>query len=391
MIKKSFFSAVKRRDARKNKIQVNFTENSASPKNAVASLDRSLSYLMCGEKICGRDKFTEGMATFMGLKKMCFCLLSASMAFAAIPRINSLLSLSGDVARVCGDDLDNSAGSYIMESSDELNCARRQNDPERTQQEGYRRAAVAEHSVSSEGGRSFSWYCAHRKDGKQPECDPEMRFIEDYGGFYIDRSHSDSDADDKVIYLTFDAGYENGNVAKILDVLKEENVPGAFFILENIITHDTDLVKRMAEEGHTVCNHTAKHRDMSTVKDAAEFSEEMQRLEKVYNEYTGLEMAKYYRPPEGRFSENSIRFAEEAGYNTIMWSFAYADWDNNGQMSPESAKKKILEGTHNGMVILLHPTSATNASIMKDLITEWKNMGYRFGTMEELVRSGEKS
>lgn len=238
--------------------------------------------------------------------------------------------------------------------------------------------------------KAFNWYCAHRKDGKQPECDGEMRFIEDHGGFYVDRSHSDPEGDDKVIYLTFDAGYENGNVAKILDVLKEESVPGAFFILENLITHDTDLVKRMAAEGHTVCNHTAKHRDMSKVTDDAEFAEELAKLEKIYEEYIGCKMAKIYRPPEGRFSEANLISAEKAGYSTVMWSFAYADWDNNNQMDLEKAKSKVLEGSHNGMVILLHPTSATNAAIMKDLIVEWKKMGYRFGDMEELITSGSK-
>ncbi len=229
---------------------------------------------------------------------------------------------------------------------------------------------------------AFSWYCKHETNGKQPELDPSMRFIEEYDGYYLDRNAS---CDDKVIYLTFDAGYENGNVEKILDVLKEEDVKGAFFILDNLIKHDTALIKRMKEEGHLVCNHTAKHKDMSKINDIDSFRAELESLEATYGEYVGGEMSKYYRPPEGRFSEENLKMAKELGYSTIFWSFAYADWDNESQMSPEAAEKKILDGTHNGEIILLHPTSATNAKILGDLIGSWKKMGFRFGTLDELT------
>ncbi|MBE6599353.1 MAG: delta-lactam-biosynthetic de-N-acetylase [Ruminococcaceae bacterium] len=209
-----------------------------------------------------------------------------------------------------------------------------------------------------------------------------MSFIEDHGGYFLDRTVSENEP---VIYLTFDAGYEKGNVEKILDTLKAENVPGAFFILDNLITTNTDLVKRMAEEGHLVCNHTAKHHDMSSVTDKEAFARELAALEEIYKEYTGYDMAMYYRPPEGRFSETNLIHAEELGYKTIFWSFAYADWDNNRQMSREKAMDKVLSGTHNGEILLLHPTSATNAEILPSLIKEWKRMGYRFGTLDELT------
>lgn len=229
---------------------------------------------------------------------------------------------------------------------------------------------------------AYNWYCPHRKDGKAPDIPSEMSFIEKHGGYFLNHAAKD---DDKVIYLTFDAGYENGNIEKILDTLKAEHVPGAFFVLENLIKTNTDLVKRMAEEGHLVCNHTAKHHDMSKVTDKAAFESELEKLEQIYQEYTGHDMAKYYRPPEGKFSELNLIHAEELGYKTIFWSFAYADWDNEKQMPREKAMEKILTGTHNGEVLLLHPTSATNAEILPDLIREWKKMGYRFGTLDELV------
>ena len=214
------------------------------------------------------------------------------------------------------------------------------------------------------------WYFHHSKDGAQMPPPPELAYIEQYDGFYVDKNHASMEDPDKVLYLTFDAGYENGNVGTILDILKEENVPGAFFILE----------------GHLVCNHTASHRDMTKVKSLEEFQGELNRMEQVYRDLTGQEIARYYRPPEGKISEENMRFARECGYSTVFWSFAYADWDNGRQMDPAAAKERILSETHNGEVLLLHPTSATNAAILRDLIREWKQMGFRFGTLDELSK-----
>ena len=144
----------------------------------------------------------------------------------------------------------------------------------------------------------------------------------------------------------------------------------------------------MADEGHFVCNHTMKHRDMSRVDSLDEFSRELAGLEALYSETIGGEMKRFYRPPEGRFDENNLKFADELGYTTVLWSLAYADWDNEKQPDPESAKKKILENTHNGAIVLLHPTSATNAKIMSDLIRSWREMGYSFGTLDMLYKKG---
>ena len=235
--------------------------------------------------------------------------------------------------------------------------------------------------------RSYHWYCAHVKGHAQPTVAEELAFVEDAGGFFIDHNHTDANASDKVIYLTFDAGYENGNVEKILNVLKEETVPAAFFILGNLITKNTDLVKRMAEEGHTVCNHTVRHKNMSHSTDEA-FLEELRALELLYKEQTGYEMAAYYRPPEGTFSKENLECAEKNGYKTIFWSFAYPDWDNGKQMDVERAKQIVLENVHNGEVMLLHPTSSTNAAILSDVIKALKNDGYRFGTLDELTCGG---
>lgn len=238
-------------------------------------------------------------------------------------------------------------------------------------------------SASALDSTPINWYCSRNREHRQPLAAPELRIVEKYNGYYIDKKHG-NDCEDKVIYLTFDAGYENGNVEKILDTLASENVPGAFFILGNLITKNTDLVRRMANEGHTVCNHTNRHKDMTAIS-AEELKKELDDLEALYKEYTGYEMAKYYRPPEGRFNESSLKYVSDLGYKTVFWSFAYADWDNQKQMSADAAKKKILDNVHNGAVILLHPTSATNAEILGDVIRELKSQGFRFGTLDELT------
>ena len=232
-------------------------------------------------------------------------------------------------------------------------------------------------SVSAKGGQH--WYCAHVKNHARPRIDSALSYIEKYDGYYIGE-----DEHDKVIYLTFDAGYENGNVAKILDVLKEKQVPAAFFVLTHLVDKETALVSRMLDEGHAVCNHTAHHKDLSGA-DRAAFEKELGDLSSLFLEKTGKPMAKYYRPPEGTFSENNLKWAKEMGYKTIFWSFAYADWDNQKQMSADAAKDKILSNIHPGEVMLLHPTSDTNAAILGEVIDQCRAMGYCFGTLDELT------
>ena len=231
------------------------------------------------------------------------------------------------------------------------------------------------------------WYCTRAADHRQPIADPPLRAVEEHSGYYIDHRHSDPEAADKVLYLTFDAGYENGNVQRTLDVLAEEGVTGAFFILGHLVEAEPDLVARMAAEGHLVCNHTYGHPNLCG-RDAAAVEREVTRLETVCRRLAGVEIAKYFRPPEGCFDIPLLQKVEEMGYKTVFWSFAYADWDNARQPDPASAKKKILDNLHNGAVILLHPTSATNAAILGEVIREAKAQGYRFGTLDELTGGG---
>lgn len=235
--------------------------------------------------------------------------------------------------------------------------------------------------ATGELNKPYDWYCMHTKNGEIPQCDSNMKFIEKRNGFYVDENASEND---KVIYLTFDAGYENGNVEKIVDVMKEKGAVGAFFVLEHTVKANSQLMKKIAANGNLICNHTSKHKDMTKMTDKEAFQSELELLEDTLKSETGLEMAHFYRPPEGRFNEQNLIWANEMGYKTVFWSFAYADWDNNNQPSCDAAYDKIISSTHNGEIILLHPTSATNAQIMGRLIDYWKSEGYRFGSLTEL-------
>ena len=235
--------------------------------------------------------------------------------------------------------------------------------------------------------RTASWYCARKKDHTQPNLPSDLEFSKEYNLYWIDDRYSSYDDGEKVIYLTFDAGYENGNVERILDALRDEGVSATFFILDNMIIKNEELVKRMIDEGHTVANHTTKHKDMTRLNTKDDVAKELKELEKLYEKAYGVQMPKLYRPPEGRISEQSLKMAQELGYTAIMWSFAYADWDNGKQPSCEYAMNKILDNLHNGEVMLLHPTSETNAKIMKDLIKELKSRGFRFATAQELCKN----
>lgn len=238
--------------------------------------------------------------------------------------------------------------------------------------------AVSVSVFASSALTTGSWGLSFRQEGAPPIGNAGKDQLRQYQAAYI------GDVGEKVLYLTFDAGYENGCTAKILDTLKEKQVPAAFFLVGNYIQRSPDLVRRMVAEGHTVGNHTMHHYDMSRLSDKAAFSKELTDLETLYKETVGQELPKYYRPPQGIYSEENLKMAQELGYQTVFWSLAYVDWNNDSQPTKEAAFAKLLPRTHNGAVVLLHSTSKTNAEILGELIDKWKAMGYRFGTLEEL-------
>jgi peptidoglycan-N-acetylmuramic acid deacetylase len=234
--------------------------------------------------------------------------------------------------------------------------------------------------------KEYSWYYKFRTSERPPETPMETQtFPSKYDCYGM------GDTTKKELYLTFDEGYENGHTAPILDILKKHNVKAAFFVVKPYITTNPDLIKRMVDEGHLVCNHSARHPSMPSIKDQEKFNKEISDVEAVFEEITGKKMPKYFRPPMGKYSELSLHYTKEYGCKTVFWSLAHADWDAKKQPSPEAAKKKLLGRTYNGSIVLLHAVSKTNTLILEELITEWKKQGYEFKTLDGLGKGKEET
>ncbi len=226
---------------------------------------------------------------------------------------------------------------------------------------------------------SANWGLSFQEEGKRPVGNATIEELAQYNAHYA------KDTDEKVIYLTFDCGYENGNMPAILDALKKHNVSATFFVVGNFISDQPDLIKRMVEEGHTVGNHTFTHPDMSKISTKEAFSKELQQVEDAYKKITGTPMTKFYRPPQGIYSLTNLKMAQEMGYHTFFWSLAYVDWYQDKQPSHEEAFEKLIGRIHPGAIVLLHSTSKTNGEILDELLGKWKEMGYHFDTLENLT------
>ena len=223
-----------------------------------------------------------------------------------------------------------------------------------------------------------SWGLSFRTEGKAPVGNASAEALRRYDAVYLG-----NEAEQK-IYLTFDAGYENGCTEPILEALAKHGVKAAFFVVGNYIEQNPDLVRRMLREGHIVGNHTYHHYDMSKLSDEAAFNQELTSLETLYRETTGEDLPRYYRPPQGIYSEKNLEMAQKLGYRTVFWSLAYVDWYQDNQPTDEQAFSKLLPRIHPGAVVLLHSTSQTNARILDTLLSKWEEMGYSFGTLDEL-------
>lgn len=224
--------------------------------------------------------------------------------------------------------------------------------------------------------KKIGWGIKRNDNHNQPDLGAEnKRLIDKYNGIAIGNN------EDKNIYLTFDLGYEGGYTAKILDDLKEKNVKATFFITAHYLNTASDLVKRMIDEGHIVGNHTVNHKSMPDLSDE-ELKTELMNLNQTLYEKFGYEM-KYMRPPKGEFSERTLSLTDSLGFKTVMWSFAYVDWNDDSQPSKEDAMKKIISNLHNGEIMLLHATSKTNSEIMGEMIENIRKEGYEIKSLEE--------
>lgn len=240
-------------------------------------------------------------------------------------------------------------------------------------------AAVATNSSTTLSNKKIGWGIKRNDNHEQPDIGTEnKRIIETYEGICLGSNEQ------KYIYLTFDNGYEAGYTEKILEVLKQNNVPATFFLTAHYINSEPDLVKRMIEEGHIIGNHTVNHKSMPELDNDTIKKEVMDLHTAVYEKF-GYEM-KYIRPPMGEYSERTIAYTNTLGYKTVMWSFAYDDWDEAKQGREEYGKKKILDNLHNGEVMLLHGTSKDNSNILDECIKEIKKQGYEFKSLDEFER-----
>ena len=240
--------------------------------------------------------------------------------------------------------------------------------------------SAAQTGAEAQPAASISdWGLSFQTNGQPPVGNVSAGELAQYGAYYL------GGTDKKTIYLTFDAGYENGCTPAILDALKAHNAPACFFVVGNYIDTAPELVQRMVDEGHIVGNHTLHHPDMSTIADKEAFAAELTGLEEKFTALTGQPMQKFYRPPQGKFSEENLRQAQELGYTTVFWSLAYVDWYTDNQPTDEQAFSKLIPRIHNGAIVLLHSTSETNARILDELLTRWEEAGYTFGSLTELT------
>ncbi len=230
-----------------------------------------------------------------------------------------------------------------------------------------------------------NWGLSFQEEGQRPVGNATVAELQPYHAYYA------QDTNEKIIYLTFDCGYENGNTPAILDALKKHQVSATFFTVGTFLEAEPDLVKRMVAEGHTLGNHTWHHPDMSAISTIDAFSEELSSTADAYRQITGEEMPHYYRPPQGKYSTENLQMAKDLGYSTFFWSLAYVDWYQDNQPSKEEAFAKLLGRIHPGAIVLLHNTSSTNATILDELLTRWEEMGYHFGTLQELIAQSQSA
>ena len=222
-----------------------------------------------------------------------------------------------------------------------------------------------------------SWGLSFQEEGKRPVGNASIQELASYNAYFA------KDTQEKILYLTFDCGYENGNTPLLLNALKKHNVKATFFVVGNFIRDNGDLIKEMVQEGHIVGNHTLSHPDMSGISSLNDFRKQLEGVENLYKETTGESMTKFYRPPQGIYSTANLSMAKELGYKTFFWSLAYVDWYQDKQPTREEAFDKLLTRIHPGAIVLLHNTSSTNGQILDELLTKWKEMGYTFGTLND--------
>lgn len=198
-----------------------------------------------------------------------------------------------------------------------------------------------------------------------------------YGAVTLDRKSKD-----KVLYLTFDCGYEYENLtARVLDTLKEKQVPAAFFCTLDHIEKEKELISRMIKEGHIVGNHSTTHPSFAEIS-REQMIKEIEETENYLRENFGY-AAKYFRFPAGEYTENALDAVKSMGYMSVFWSVAYDDWSTDNVRGKDYAVEKIMSRLHPGAIILLHSVSRDNADALGEIIDKARAEGYTFKALTD--------
>ena len=263
-----------------------------------------------------------------------------------------------------------------QENHSENNTSKMQKDTDVTEEEKRERILVEDTDYSLYDNTLYAWWFKRNDNHEQSGCQEDFDIVP-YDAYYT------VPVNDKIIYLTFDCGYENGYTPGMLDVLKKEEVTAAFFVTQTFIRDNVELTKRMKEEGHLVCNHTVTHPSMPG-KSVEEQQQEFLKCENYMKEATGYEMDLFFRPPRGEYSQRSLQVAKDLGYTTIFWSMAYLDYDVNNQPSKEHVVEHFKKYYHPGAITLLHNVSQANHDALAQVIRDLKKEGYSFGSLYDL-------
>lgn len=233
-------------------------------------------------------------------------------------------------------------------------------------------------TINITDNKKRNWYFIRNKNNPHtpPGSQTEINLAE-YNAYYL------GDTSQNKVYFTFDCGYENGYTPAILDILKANDIKAAFFVTNHFINANPELCKRMIEEGHTVGNHTASHPTMPNLSEE-KIRWEIQITEDNFLAKTGCVMDKYFRPPNGEYSQKVLYIAMDMGYRTVFWSFAYLDWDVKAQPSKSAAYNTMVESSHPGAIYLIHNISKTNAEVLDSVIRQLKQDGYSFAELSEI-------
>lgn len=235
-------------------------------------------------------------------------------------------------------------------------------------------------TIPSVNAASYGWGFSRNDNHETPEIGSYNNEIKDTNSYYV------GDTEQKTIYLTFDAGYDNGYLIKILDVLDEKGVKAAFFVTGDFLNRQSELTKEIHNRGHLVCNHSWSHKNITTLS-KSQLDTELSKVEDKFEELTGSKMSKYFRPPAGEFNKTSLSVLKENGYSTIFWSLAYKDWDVNKQNGADYAYNSVMNNIHNGAIILMHTVSSDNANALGKIIDSLHNEGYEFASLDLLVQN----